>query len=188
MIDELKNGLILYHGSYCEVKNPDIKLCRRYKDFGQGFYLTTDFEQAENFAKLTLRKAIENGTIEESQNYGVVSVFEYKSAADIRVKIFETVDSDWLHCIVAHRKKNIFQETIYLMKTYDIIGGKIADDATNLTIMNYMAEAYGEIGSETADEICIKMLLPGRLKNQFCFRSPNAIESLSFKECRKIWL
>ncbi|MBR6914676.1 MAG: hypothetical protein IKN34_12895, partial [Treponema sp.] len=65
---------------------------------------------------------------------------------------------------------------------------KIADDATNLTIMNYMAEAYGEIGSETADEICIKMLLPGRLKNQFCFRSPNAIESLSFKECRKIWL
>ena len=96
MIDELKNGLILYHGSYCEVKNPDIKLCRRYKDFGQGFYLTTDFEQAENFAKLTLRKAIENGTVEESQNYGVVSVFEYKSAADIRVKIFETADSDWL--------------------------------------------------------------------------------------------
>ena len=35
---EIKDGLILYHGSYCEVKEPDLKKCAKRKDFGQGFY------------------------------------------------------------------------------------------------------------------------------------------------------
>ena len=33
---ELKDGLILYHGSYCEVKEPDLGKCAKRKDFGQG--------------------------------------------------------------------------------------------------------------------------------------------------------
>ena len=43
---ELKDGFILYHGSYCEVKAPDLAKCAKRKDFGQGFYLTTSKEQA----------------------------------------------------------------------------------------------------------------------------------------------
>ena len=31
----------IYHGSYCEVKEPDLAKCAKRKDFGQGFYLTT---------------------------------------------------------------------------------------------------------------------------------------------------
>ena len=38
---ELKDGFVLYHGSYCEVKAPDLGKCAKRKDFGQGFYLTT---------------------------------------------------------------------------------------------------------------------------------------------------
>ena len=38
---ELKDGFVLYHGSYCEVKEPDLAKCAKRKDFGQGFYLTT---------------------------------------------------------------------------------------------------------------------------------------------------
>ena len=34
---ELKENLILYHGSYCEVLSPDLKKCAKMKDFGQGF-------------------------------------------------------------------------------------------------------------------------------------------------------
>lgn len=34
---EIKDGLILYHGSYCEVKVPDLKKCAKRKDFGQVF-------------------------------------------------------------------------------------------------------------------------------------------------------
>ncbi len=34
---ELKESLILYHGSYCEVVRPDLRKCAKRKDFGQGF-------------------------------------------------------------------------------------------------------------------------------------------------------
>ena len=34
---ELKESLILYHGSYCEVLRPDLRKCAKCKDFGQGF-------------------------------------------------------------------------------------------------------------------------------------------------------
>ena len=44
---ELKDGFVLYHGSYCEVKEPDLDKCAKRKDFGQGFYLTTSKEQAD---------------------------------------------------------------------------------------------------------------------------------------------
>ena len=54
---------------------------------------------------------------------------------------------------------------------YDIIGGKIANDATNATIVAYMSGTFGKIGTEDADRICISLLLPERLKNQYCFRT-----------------
>ena len=43
---ELQDSLVLYHGSYCAVENPDLAKCALYKDFGQGFYLTTSKAQA----------------------------------------------------------------------------------------------------------------------------------------------
>ena len=46
---ELKDGFVLYHGSYCELKEPDLAKCAKRKDFGQGFYLTTSKEQAEKY-------------------------------------------------------------------------------------------------------------------------------------------
>ena len=63
---ELKDGFVLYHGSYCEVKAPDLGKCAKRKDFGQGFYLTTSKEQAESFLRTSIAKAIATGTIELS--------------------------------------------------------------------------------------------------------------------------
>ena len=64
---ELKDGFVFYHGSYCEVKEPDLVKCAKRKDFGQGFYLTTSKEQAESFLRTSIAKAIAIGTIEEGQ-------------------------------------------------------------------------------------------------------------------------
>ena len=61
MVAELTDGLLLYHGSYCEVKQVDLNQCRKYKDFGQGFYLTTSKAQAEQFALISTRKSIQAG-------------------------------------------------------------------------------------------------------------------------------
>ena len=45
---QLTSDLLLYHGSYCIVENPDLQKCAFYKDFGQGFYLTTGRERKDS--------------------------------------------------------------------------------------------------------------------------------------------
>ena len=37
----------LYHGSNIAIDNINLAMCRPYKDFGQGFYLTDIEEQAK---------------------------------------------------------------------------------------------------------------------------------------------
>ena len=137
---ELKDGFVLYLGSYCEVKEPDIAKCTKRKDFGQGFYLTTSKEQAESFLRTSIVKAIATGTIERE------------------------------------------------MAKYDIIAGKIADDATNATLTAYLAGAFGTAGDKEADDFCIRQLLPNKLKDQYCFKTEAAIKCLKFVKGEKIWL
>ncbi len=122
----LSEGLILYHGSYCEVREPDLAKCAKRKDFGQGFYLTTSKEQAESFLKTSIAKAIAAGKIEESQNYGYISKFEIKRAENLKVHVFED-----------------------------------------------------------ADAFCIKQLLPNKLKDQYCFKTEEAIKCLKYVEGEK---
>ncbi|NGM18108.1 DUF3990 domain-containing protein [Eggerthellaceae bacterium zg-893] len=45
-------GLVLYHGSYADVREIDLERCAPGKDFGRGFYLTTDYDQAKSFVAL----------------------------------------------------------------------------------------------------------------------------------------
>ena len=74
------------------------------------------------------------------------------------------------------------------MARYDIIAGKIADDATNATLTAYLAGAFGTAGDQEADDFCIKQLLPNKLKDQYCFKTESAIECLKFVKGEKIWL
>ena len=186
MIKALEQGTILYHGSYTAVVEPDIVKCAKNKDFGQGFYLTTDKAQADTFAKISLQKAYQNFLIDSVQNFGFVSAFKYSPIENLDIKTFETADSEWLRCIVAHRKSGKFAQTISDYKHYDIIGGKIANDNTNATIMLYMSGGYGKVGSLQAENTCISLLLPERLKDQFCFRTEKALSCLTFLWQRKV--
>ena len=45
----------LYHGSNTDIKEINLAMCRPYKDFGQGFYLTVMKEQAEKMANRVAR-------------------------------------------------------------------------------------------------------------------------------------
>ena len=54
----MADKLILYHGSYCEVKLPDLNKCAKRKDFGQGFYVTSSKEQAISFLNTSIAKAV----------------------------------------------------------------------------------------------------------------------------------
>lgn len=183
---ELQNSLVLYHGSYCAVENPDLAKCALYKDFGQGFYLTTSKEQAKSFAKLSAYKRQKQGLATEKFAY--VSFFKIVDSSDLKTYSFETADADWLHCVVAHRRRNAFEDVREKAKAFDVISGKIANDDTNTTIMAYMSNLYGKMGTEIADKICISLLLPERLKDQFCFRTQKALSRLRFLKVEKVAL
>ena len=47
--------MLLYHGSNTDIKVIDLAMCRLYKDFGKGFYLTVMKDQAEKMAKRVQR-------------------------------------------------------------------------------------------------------------------------------------
>lgn len=53
--------MTLYHGSNIEIKVPKIIQSKRLLDFGTGFYLTSDYEQAAKWAVRTANRR-ETGT------------------------------------------------------------------------------------------------------------------------------
>jgi hypothetical protein len=106
-----------------------------------------------------------------------LAVFDYPSA-----------DVDWLHCVVGHRRNRSFPAIVKQTQKYDVICGKIANDNTNITITAYLDGLYGEIGSEQADSICVSLLLPNRLQDQFCFRTDKALNTLRFEGSEQVWL
>ena len=71
---ELKDGFILYHGSYCEVKEPDLAKCAKRKDFGQGFLFNYIKGAGRKFLRTSIVKAIATGTIEEGQKFGYIQL------------------------------------------------------------------------------------------------------------------
>ena len=165
-----------------EVKEPDLAKCAKRKDFGQGFYLTTSKKQAESFLRTAIAKAIATGTIEEGQKYGYISTFEFNLSGNLETHIFENADVDWLHCIAAHRKKKMFIEVEREMARYDIIAGKIADDATNATLTAYLAGAFGTAGDKVADDFCIRRCRCPITKRSILLQTESAIKCLKFPE------
>ena len=182
------DNMILYHGSYCAVREPDLHKCSPYKDFGRGFYLTTSKQQAKSFVASSIKKALQLGAISENPGFGYVSSYQFRLFPECRVLEYEDADVAWLHCIAAHRKYEMFPDIRKALENYDIIAGKIANDRTNATLTAYLSGLYGDVGLVDAAEDCIRRLLPERLENQICLRSPRALEALVYAGEEKVWL
>lgn len=178
----LTDGVILYHGSYTEVSNIDMLRCNVGLDFGLGFYLTSSFEQARAFVPASIRKAKRRKLIPQDFRLedGVISIFKYNSDPNIFIHHFDEADTEWLHYVACNRNDDLFRELRIKYHTVDIIGGKIADDKTATTLNNYVAGAYGVPGQIDTDRRTIEILEPDHLHDQFCFKTIQAIECLSF--------
>lgn len=176
----LTDGILLYHGSYTEVSKIDIGKCRAGKDFGQGFYVTSSYEQARNFVSLSISRQIREGNLPVGWSSGYISVFKLHLTSNKSVHIFSGADKEWLHFVASNRKGDIFTEISKTYAEFDIIGGKIANDRTSRTLQLYISGGYGEPGSQEADNIAIMTLLPNRLEDQFCFRSSKSVQMLEF--------
>jgi hypothetical protein len=173
---------ILYHGSYTEISRIDLSRCRSGLDFGRGFYLTSSFNQACSYVPAAVRKAKRRGWLHESypERDGRVSVFSYMPDPNLFIHIFDDADEEWLHFTACNRNHDLFPELREKYRSVDIVGGKVADDITALTLNSYVSGAFGVPGTYRADHTAIDLLEPENLKDQFCFRTEESIRSLQF--------
>ena len=96
------------------------------------------------------------------------------------IHCFEDADEELLHFAAYNRSPDLFPELRKKFALVDIIGGKVADDQTAITLNNYVSGAYGVPGTDRADHTAIELLEADRLKDQFCFRTKEATASLVF--------
>ncbi|MBR4221484.1 MAG: DUF3990 domain-containing protein [Victivallales bacterium] len=155
--------MILYHGSNIAVKTVELKLSRHLLDFGSGFYMTSDYDQAAKWA-IIKTKRLETGC-------ACVSVFDVSEVVwkTLKIQMFTSPNYDWLRFVNANRHGAAVECDA------DVVIGPVANDNTMPVLNLYFSGAY------TEDE-ALRRLLPQKLKNQFAFKTEHAIEALLFKE------
>ena len=95
--------MFLYHGSNTDIKEINLSMCRPYKDFGQGFYLTVMKEQAEKMA------------IRVSRIYGgspILNIYEiddnFMQIEGLNIKNFGVETSEeWARFVRNNRSRNL---------------------------------------------------------------------------------
>ena len=185
----LKDGMLLYHGSYMPIESIDLDKCSHGRDFGKGFYLTSSVNQARNFIKTSLIKAQRAGLASLQQKEGYVSSFRYREKDGIQTYQFSGTDREWLWFVTMNRldslkpllKERLPEDAFRA----EIVIGKVANDQTNPTIIAYTNGIYGNIESEKAVAFAIDQLMPNKLDDQYCFLSERAVSCLEFQEARR---
>lgn len=129
----------LYHGSNIVIDSINLAMCRPYKDFGKGFYLTDIKEQAEKMA------------VRVSKIYGgfpVVNIFEiqddFRKIESLKIKDFglETTE-EWAKFVMNNRNRtftNLKDTLCNKNNKYDIVIGPVADDNMALLFRQYENE------------------------------------------------
>lgn len=156
--------MILYHGSFQEVSNPDLEHSRTNVDFGRGFYTTLIYAQAikwsEKFKNRGWSGIISSYTIDEHY-------FEI-----LKVLSFETYSEEWLDFILNCRSGKDVSD-------YDIVIGGVANDKVFNTVELYFD---GLIDKNEA----LKRLRYEEPNLEICFRSMEALSRLHFEGSEQI--
>lgn len=116
----------LYHGSYVDIKEIDFSMSFPNKDFGKGFYLSDNYEQAFQIAKFKS---------EALDVQPVVNVYEFDEEILshpelLSVKVFKEYSEDWADFVLRNRTSDN-GESIH---NFDIVYGPIANDRVGLQI------------------------------------------------------
>ena len=148
---------IIYHGSYCEVKNPELKSGKYSKDFGTGFYCTILEDQAIKWA--------------QKYETPIVNKYEYEENPSLQIKEFTLMTEEWLDFIINCRsgKKH----------NYDIVIGAMADDQ----IYNYITDVMSGAITRSAFWELAKFRHP---THQIAFCTTKALQCIKFIGTDKI--
>ncbi len=154
--------MILFHGSNIKIDVIDLTKSKRYKDFGQAFYLSTEEEQAR---KMAIAKVVQFGG-EES-----VTSFAFNesclSSNELQVKCFTEYSREWAEFVFNNRDEN--QD---FMHEYDIVYGPIADDYIGLQIRDFKRNNI------TFEQFLANIRYHKGITFQYAFCTQKAIEQL----------
>ena len=156
--------MIVYHGSYLAIPNPDLEHSRLNVDFGRGFYTTSIYEQAIKWC----------GRFKRRGKAGIVSRYRFDEDKMRKWKIleFDSYSEEWLDFIINCRNGNDDTD-------FDIVVGGVANDKVFNTIELFFD---GLIDKKEA----IKRLCYEKPNLQICFRSERAIASLHFEGSEEV--
>lgn len=181
-MQKLTNEMFLYHGSYMEVSDINLSKCKNGLDFGHGYYVTSSYQQAYSYVPSAVRKAVATKKVPRNFNAddGRINIYKFHVDPNLLIHYFDEADLNWLHFVATNRDNSLFPKLLEKFAFTDIIGGKVADDNTARTLNFYTQGDWGHPGDPETDALTLRALLPNRLKDQFCFRTPDAIASLEF--------
>lgn len=120
----------LYHGSNVSIGDIDLRRGRRGKDFGQGFYLSADLQQAQMMAERTVEREEEGAPIVTTYTFDDTILH---NPGTLKIKLFDGYSVEWAEFVLLNRQN----KTISQAHDYDIVVGPIADDKVGLQISRY---------------------------------------------------
>ena len=160
----------LYHGSNIAIDNINLAMCRPYKDFGQGFYMTDIEKQAEKMA------------IRVARIYGekpIVNIYEiednFKDLKNLKIKDFgiQTTE-EWARFVMNNRSRAFTDMKNVLCNKdnkYDIVIGPVADDN--------MALLFRQYENEIIDfETLVKGMIYKETSSQYSFHTEKSVKLL----------
>lgn len=121
----------LYHGTYTDFTQIDLSLSQKGKDFGKGFYLSDNYDQAYNMAVF---KSIQfNGN-------PIVLQYEFDESllydGELSFSKYEEYSREWAEFVLKNRV-NMSDVNIH---TYDVVYGPIANDKIGVQIRNLIEQ------------------------------------------------
>ena len=153
----------LYHGSNVAIDVIDLSKSRPGKDFGKGFYLSADKQQANEMAESKV--AFLGGE-------PIVTEFEFDenilTSGQLKFKTFESYSEEWAKFVYDNREN--FSDTA--IHNYDIIYGPIANDKVGAQIRNF------KNGSIDLDELMRRIKYLKGITFQYYFGTEAAIKTL----------
>ena len=165
----MKNAMILYHGSNVEVSSVDLSKCAKYKDFGQGFYMTSMEQQASEWAR-KVTKRFDAGK-------PMLSIYEFSNNLEnLKTLEFSEPDVEWAAFVINNRNHDFSNHNEILSNhdnKYDFVHGFIASDDVSAILDAFV------MGILPMSEIS-KALSNKHLFDQYSFHTPKAISLLNF--------
>lgn len=119
--------MILYHGTNAVFDEIDLTKSKPNKDFGQGFYLSREYTQAMDMAKIKVEQ-LESGV-------PTVITFEADETKMLSLKVlrFDDYSEEWAKFILLNRNNASRQPA----HDYDIVIGPIANDRVGVQLWKY---------------------------------------------------